>query len=101
MKYTLEKENNKNIINVEISPEELKLSKEEFAILKTEARWCYEQFLDNENKKYKMELDSNIEKHKINLNMKEKQSTAIVEKISEMFLDQFKSVTDVYKITDK
>ena len=101
MKYTLEKENNKNIINVEISPEELKLSKEEFDILKTEARWCYEQFLDNENKKYKMELDSNIEKHKINLDMKEKQSTAIVEKISEMFLDQFKSVTNVYKITDK
>ena len=101
MKYTLEKENNKSTINVEISPEELKLSKEEFAILKTEARWCYEQFLNNENKKYKMELDSNTEKHKINLNMKEKQSTAIVEKISEMFLDQFKSVTDVYKITDK
>ena len=101
MKYTLEKENNKSTINVEISPEELKLSKEEFAILKTEARWCYEQFLNNENKKFKMELDSNTEKHKISLNMKEKQSTAIVEKISEMFLDQFKSVTDVYKITDK
>lgn len=101
MKYTLEKENNKNTINVEISQEELKLSKEEFAILKTEARWCYEQFLNNEAKKYKMELDANNEKHKISLNMKEKQSTAMVEKISEMFLDQFKSVTDIYQINDK